>query len=86
MNTWLSVTEGLVAAAIALIGSLFTLNVNRRAQYDRVLALTAESASSPIVEDRQTIGNVFEPTSKLSRNRLVVLAKDEIEALFQVLR
>lgn len=85
MNTWLSVSEGLIAAAIALIGSLFTLTANRRAQYDRVLALAAESAASPIAEDRHTIGNAFEPTSKLPRNRPIILAQDEIVALFQVL-
>lgn len=34
MNTWLSTGEGLVAAAIAVIGSVFTFTANRRAQYD----------------------------------------------------
>ena len=45
MITWLSAGEGLVAAAIAVIGVVFTFTANRRAQYDRVLALTAESAT-----------------------------------------
>jgi hypothetical protein len=85
MNTWLSVGEGLIAAAIAVIGSVFTYTANRRAEYDRVLALTAESATSPIAEDRHAIGKVFEPASKLPRNRPIVLVENEIAALFRVL-
>lgn len=85
MITWLSAGEGLVAAAIAVIGSAFTFSANRRAQYDHVLALTAESASSPIADDRHTIGKVFEPPSKLPADRPVVLTQDEIAALFRVL-
>jgi hypothetical protein len=85
MNAWLSVGEGLMATAIAVIGSVFTYTANRRAEYDRVLALTAESATSPIAEDRHTIGKVFEPLSKLPRNRPVVLEEGEIAALFRVL-
>jgi hypothetical protein len=85
MNAWLSVGEGLIATAIAVIGSVFTYTANRRAEYDRVLALTAESATSPIAEDRHTIGKVFEPLSKLPRNRPVVLEEGEIAALFRVL-
>lgn len=85
MITWLSAGEGLVAAAIAVIGSVFTFTANRRAQYDRVLALTAESASSPIADDRHIIGTVFEPSSKLPGGRPVVLTQDEIAALFRVL-
>lgn len=64
MNTWLSIGEGLIATAIAVIGSVFTYTTNRRAEYDRVLALTAESETSPIAEDRHTIGKVFEPLAK----------------------
>jgi hypothetical protein len=75
----------LIATAIAVIGSVFTYTANRRAEYDRVLALTAESATSPVAEDRHTIGKVFEPLSKLSRNRPIVLDEDEIAALFRVL-
>ena len=85
MNTWLSVGEGLIATAIAVIGSVFTYTANRRAEYDRVLALTEESATSPIAEDRHTIGKVFEPLSMLPRNRPTVLDEDEIAALFRVL-
>jgi hypothetical protein len=83
--TWLSTGEGLVAAAVAIIGSVFTFTANRRAQYDRVLALTAESASSPIADDRHIIGKVFEPPSKLPADRPVILTQDEIAALFRVL-
>jgi hypothetical protein len=85
MNTWLSVGEGLIATAIAVIGSVFTYTANRRAEYDRVLALTAESATSAIAEDRHTIGKVFEPLSKLPRNQPIILDEDEIAALFRVL-
>jgi hypothetical protein len=85
MITWLSTGEGLVAAAIAVIGSVFTFTANRRAQYDRVLTLTAESATSPIADDRHIIGKVFEPLSKLPHSRPVLLTEDEIAALFRVL-
>jgi len=85
MNTWLSIGEGLIATAIAVIGSVFTYTANRRAEYDRVLALTAESATPPIAEDRHTIGKVFEPLSKLPRNRSIALEEDEVAALFRVL-
>jgi hypothetical protein len=85
VNAWLSVGEGLIATAIAVIGSVFTYTANRRAEYDRVLALTAESATPPIAEDRHTIGKVFEPLSKLPRNQPVVLDEDEIAALFRLL-
>jgi hypothetical protein len=85
VNTWLSVGEGLIATAIAVIGSVFTYTANRRAEYDRVLALTAESATPPIAEDRHAIGKVFEPLSKLPRDRPIVLADDQIAALFRVL-
>jgi hypothetical protein len=71
MISWLTAGEGLVAAAIAVIGSIFTFAANRRAQYDRVLALTAESA--------------FEPPSKLPDGRPVLLTHDEIAALFRML-
>jgi hypothetical protein len=85
MNTWLSIGEGLIATAIAVIGSVFTYTANRRAEYDRVLALTAESATSPIAKDRHAIGKVFEPLSKRPRDQPVVLDDDEIAALFRVL-
>ena len=85
MVTWPTAGEGLVATAIAVIGSVFTFAANRRAQYDRVLALTAESATPPIADDRHMIGNVFEPPSKLPDDRPVLLTQDEIAALFRVL-
>ncbi len=85
MITWLSAGEGLVAAAIAVIGSVFTFTANKRAQYDRALALTAESAASPIADDRHIIGKVFEPLSKIPGDRPVLLTQDEIAALFRVL-
>lgn len=85
MVTWLTAGEGMVAAAIAVIGSVFTFAANRRVQYDRVLALTAESAMPPIADDRHLIGKVFEPPSKLPDDRPVLLTQDQIAALFRVL-
>ncbi len=85
MNSWLTVGEGVLAASISVVGLFFTFSSNRRAQYDRVLKLTAESGMPPIAEDRHVIGLVFEPQSKLAANRAVTLSDHEIAALFRVL-
>ena len=74
-----------LAASISVVGLFFTFSSNRRAQYDRVLKLTAESGMPPIAEDRHVIGLVFEPQSKLAANRAVTLSDHEIAALFRVL-
>jgi hypothetical protein len=79
MNTWLSVGEGLIAPAIAVIGSVFTYTANRRAEYDCVLAPTVELVSRKAVT----------PSAKRSRQYQswsVVLDENEIAALFRVLR
>jgi hypothetical protein len=52
MGGWPTAGEGLVTVAIPVVGVLFTFTANRRAQYDRVLALVAESGTPPI----RTIG------------------------------
>jgi hypothetical protein len=85
MSSWLTVGEGVLAASISVVGLVFTFSSNRRAQYDRVLKLTAESGMPPIAEDRHVIGLVFEPQSKLPANRAVTLSEHEIAALFRVL-
>jgi hypothetical protein len=85
MSSWLTVGEGVLAASISVVGLVFTFSSNRRAQYDRVLKLTAESGVPPIAEDRHVIGLVFEPQSKLPANRAVTLSEHEIAALFRVL-
>lgn len=85
MNSWLTVGEGLVAASISVVGVLFTASANRRAQYDRVLTLVAESGSQPLANDRHVIGLRFEPEPKLARGGVLVLSDDEVAALFRVL-
>jgi hypothetical protein len=85
MASLLVVAEGALAVAVSLVGLLFTANANRRAQYDRVLAFVAESGTSPIADDRHTIGLVFEPAEKLTGDKAVVLSDEQIAALFRVL-
>jgi hypothetical protein len=52
MSTWLGTCDTLVAAA-------YTFTANRRAQYDRVLALAVESGTSPVSDDRHALGIAF---------------------------
>lgn len=85
MSSWLNAYAGVMAATIPVFGFVFTFAANRRAQYDRVLMLTAESGASPIAGDRHTIGLVFEPPSKLPEGQPVTLTGDQIAALFRVL-
>lgn len=85
MSSWLTAGEGVLAASISVVGLVFTFSSNRRAQYDRVLKLTAESGMRPIADDRHVIGLVFEPQSKLAADRIVMLSEQEIAALFRVL-
>ena len=82
MDGWLTAGEGLVAASISVVGAAFTASANRRAQYDRVLTLVAESGSQPLANDRHLIGLRFEPAPKLTRGQVLVLSNDEIAALF----
>lgn len=85
MASLLVVAEGALAVAVPLAGLVFTASANKRAQYDRVLKFVAESGTSPIADDRHTIGLVFEPIEKLTDDKLVVLSEGQIGALFRVL-
>jgi hypothetical protein len=85
MSNWLSAAEGLVAAAIPVVGLIYTYAANRRSQYDRVLAPAAESGMPPISQDRHVIGTAFEPLSKLPPGKPVMLSGDAIQALFNIL-
>lgn len=85
MSNWLGVAEGLVAAAVPVAGLIYTYLANRRSQYDRVLALTAESGVPPVAEDRHVTGMAFEPVSKRQPGEPVRLSEAEIKAAFNVL-
>jgi hypothetical protein len=85
MSSWLSTAEGLVAAAIPVVGLLYTYTTNRRSQYERVLTLTAQVSTPPIADDRHVAGTAFEPLSKRDPSKPVRLDQDEIKALFNVL-
>lgn len=85
MTSWLNAYAAVIAVTVPVVGFVFTFTANRRAQYDRVLMLTAESGALPLAGDRHTIGLVFEPTSKLAEGQPVTLTGDQIAALFRVL-
>jgi hypothetical protein len=67
MSVWISAWAALVAATIPLVGAVYTFTANRRAQYDRVLALASESGTAPISVDRHVIGTAFEPLNEEQR-------------------
>lgn len=85
MSTWLGTGDTLVAAAIPVVGAIYTFTANRRAQYDRVLALAAESGTSPISDDRHVLGIAFEPLSSHPADQPLTLTQDQIKSLFNVL-
>lgn len=85
MNNWPEAFEGLVTAGIPVAGFVYTYTVNRRAQYERVLGLTAQVSTSPIADARDIAGAAFEPTSKRAPGSKVTLDKDAITAVFNVL-
>jgi hypothetical protein len=85
MSGLLGVVEGLVAAAVPVAGLAYTYLANRRSQYDRVLALTAESGVPPVAEDRHVAGTAFEPVSGHRPGQPVRLTEAEIKAVFNVL-
>lgn len=85
MSNWLGVVEGLVAGAVPVAGLIYTYLANRRSQYDRVLALTAESGMPPVAEDRHVAGMAFEPVSRHQPGQPVRLSDPEIKAVFNVL-
>jgi hypothetical protein len=85
MSTWLSSGDTIVAAAIPVVGAVYTFTANRRAQYDRVLALAAESGTSPVSDDRHVLGTAFEPLSSHPAGQSLTLTQDQIKSLFNVL-
>jgi hypothetical protein len=85
MSNWLGILEGFVAGAVPVVGLIYTYLANRRSQYDRVLALTAESGLPPVAEDRHAAGLAFEPLSKHTPGQPVRLSEAEIKAAFNVL-
>jgi hypothetical protein len=85
MSNWLAVVEGLVAGAVPVAGLIYTYLANKRSQYDRVLALTAESSAPPVAEDRHVAGMAFEPVSMHAPGQPVRLSEAEIKAVFNVL-
>jgi hypothetical protein len=85
MSNWLGLLEGLVAGAVPVVGLIYTYLANRRSQYDRVLALTAESGVPPVSEDRHVAGMALEPLSRHPHGQPVRLSEPEIRAVFNVL-
>jgi hypothetical protein len=83
--SWLAVAEGIFAVAIPAVGLVYTYTVNKRAQYDRILALAEQSTTPPIADDRHVVGKAFEPVSKRPSGQPVKLSEAEIRALFNVL-
>lgn len=85
MSDWITAVEGVIAAGIPAAGFAYTYTVNRRAQYERILALTDQATTPPIADDRHLIGGAFEPVSKLPSITPIELGDAEIKALFNVL-
>ena len=61
MSDWLGVIEGVVTAAIPVIGLVYTYNAKVRGQYDQVLAITQQATVPPVADDRHVAGTAFEP-------------------------
>jgi hypothetical protein len=85
MSDWLGIIEGIITATIPAVGLAYTYGVNRRAQYDRVLALAEQSSTPPVADDRHLVGSAFEPVSKRPPGEAVRLDEATLEALFNVL-
>ncbi len=79
---WVTVCTGLVGVAV---GAGFRFTSDRRAQYERVLVLAAESGTAPITEDRHTVGMAFEAVGADAADQAVELSVEEMAALFRVL-
>jgi hypothetical protein len=80
---------GFAVALVSVVGLIFTASTNRRAQYDRVLEVTALLTSGDVVESRHAAGLKFEavapsPPSPI-KNPVVNLTEEELKALFNVL-
>jgi hypothetical protein len=85
MTSILAIAEGVAGIAIPAVGLVYTYTANRRAQYDRVLAMTDQSCTPPVSADRHVAGIAFEPTSKHASGKAVKLSEPEIKAVFNVL-
>jgi len=85
MTSILAIAEGVASIAIPAVGLVYTYTANRRAQYDRVLAMTDQSCTPPVSDDRHVAGTAFEPTSKHAPGKTVKLSETEIKAVFNVL-
>lgn len=80
---------GFAVALVPVVGLIFTASTNRRAQYDRVLGVTALLTSGDVVESRHAAGIKFEAVAPLPpstiTNPVVNLTEEELKALFNVL-
>jgi hypothetical protein len=85
MTNFLAAAEGFAGVAIPAVGLVYTYTANRRAQYDRVLAVTDQSCTPPVSDDRHVAGTAFEPTSKHAPGEAVRLSQAEIKAVYNVL-
>ena len=84
MSDWLGVIEGVVTAAIPVIGLVYTYNAKVRGQYDQVLAITQQATVAPVADDRHVAGTAFEPLAR-HRPGPIRLTQPEIRAIFNVL-
>jgi hypothetical protein len=89
MNEAFTVIAGLAVALVPVIGLIFTASANRRAQYDRVLDVTAMLTSGDLVESRHAAGLKLETALQSSSGGetkpTVQLTEKELMALFNVL-
>ena len=85
MSDWLGVIEGVVTAAIPVIGLVYTYNAKVRGQYDQVLAITQQATVPPVADDRHVAGTAFEPLARHRPRHRVRLTEAEIRAVYNVL-
>lgn len=80
---------GVAVVLVPVVGLIFTASTNRRAQYDRVLDVTALLTSGDLVESRHAAGikieAVVQTSSSTMTEPVVSLTEDELKALFNVL-
>jgi hypothetical protein len=85
MSDWLGVIEGVLTAAIPVIGLVYTYNAKVRGQYDQVLAITQQATVPPVADDRHVAGSAFEPLARHRPGHPVRLTEAEIRAVYNVL-
>ena len=89
MNGTVTVIVGFAVALVPVVGLIFTASTNRRAQYDRVLDVTALLTSGDLVESRHTAGLKMEAAiqsaSSTMAEPVIDLTENELTALFNVL-